>query len=111
MIVQLKNVSKQYKDAEKSYLETIKSAKEIGDTNIQDIAFNNLAIIYEQIYRNFDAAIMYDRKIIENSKISGNVNSYILALMNLGITYSHVYDYETAYNICTQAMKKIIQII
>ena len=101
--------SKQYKDAEKSYLETIKSAKEIGDTNIQDIAFNNLAIIYEQIYRNFDAAIMYDRKIIENSKISGNVNSYILALMNLGITYSHVYDYETAYNICTQAMKKIIQ--
>lgn len=101
--------SGQYKDAEKSYLETIKSAKEIGDANIQDVAFNNLAIIYEQIYKNFNAAIMYDTKIIENSTISGNVNSHILALLNIGITYSHFYDYETAYTICDQAIKKIIQ--
>ena len=99
----------QYKEAEKAYLETLKTAKEIGDINIEDILFNNLAIIQEQRYRNFDAAITYYTKILKNNSISGNSLSQTIALLNLGITYSHFYDYETAYGICNQAIKKIIQ--
>lgn len=99
----------QYKEAEKTYLATLKTVKEVGDTNIEDIIFNNLAIIREQIYRDFDAAISYYTKILKNNNISGNPLSQTLALLNLGITYSHFYDYETAYSICNQAIKKIIQ--
>ncbi|UTC66355.1 MULTISPECIES: diguanylate cyclase [unclassified Treponema] len=101
--------SGQYKEAEKTYLETLKNAKKIGNTNIEDTIFNNLAIIQEQVYKNFNEAIVYYTKILKNSNASGNTISEILALMNLSITYSHFYDYENAYNICNQAIKKIMQ--
>ncbi|TWI78589.1 diguanylate cyclase [Treponema putidum] len=101
--------SRQYKDAEKTYLKTLKKAKKIGDTNIQDIIFNNLAIIQEDMYRNFDAAIAYYTKILENNNISGNEISEITALLNLGITYLHFFDYDNAYIFCDKAIKKIIQ--
>lgn len=99
----------QYKEAEKAYLETLKNAKEIGDTNIQDIIFNNLAIIQDKIYNNFDAAIAYYTKILKNNNITGNVISQIMASLNMSIIYSHFYDYENAYHICNQVIKKIIQ--
>ncbi len=101
--------SGQYKEAEKAYLEALKKAKEISDTNIQDTIFNNLAIIQDEIYNNFDEAIAYYTKILKNNNITGNVVSQIMASLNLSIIYSHFHDYENAYIICNQVIKKIIQ--
>ncbi|UTC64818.1 diguanylate cyclase [Treponema sp. OMZ 788] len=101
--------SGKYEDAEKAYLETIKNAKKTGNTNIEDNAYNNLAIIQEQVYKNFNSAIAYYKKILKNNTISGNTIAEILALLNLSIVYLHFYDYEKACDICNQAIKKILQ--
>ncbi|UTC74535.1 diguanylate cyclase [Treponema sp. OMZ 792] len=98
-----------YKEAEKTYLETLKNAKKIGNTNIEDTAYNNLAIIQEQAYKDFDASIVYYTKILKNNNVSGNTVAETLALLNLSIAYLHFYDYEKAYDICNQSIKKMMQ--
>ena len=56
-----------HKEAEKTYLETLKNAKKTGNTNIEDTALNNLAVIQERVYKNFEASIVYYEKILKNS--------------------------------------------
>lgn len=101
--------SEQYKEAEKVYIETVKFAKKTGNTNVEDSALNNLAIIQERLYKNFYTTISYYTKILENNISSGNTTVEILVLLNLSITYSYLYDYENAYNFCSKAIKKITQ--
>lgn len=54
-----------YKEAERTYLETLKNAKKIGNTNIEDTACNNLAVIQERAYKNFDASVVYYERILK----------------------------------------------
>ncbi|UTY26762.1 diguanylate cyclase [Treponema denticola] len=97
-----------HKEAERTYLETLKNAKKIGNTNIEDIVYNNLAVIQEHVYKNFEASIVYYNRILKNNA-SDNSATEILTLLNLSISYLHLYDYEKAYEACNQAIKKIIQ--
>ena len=98
-----------YKEAERTYLETLKNAKKIGNTNIEDTACNNLAVIQERAYKNFDASVVYYERILKNNNISGNTVAEILALLNLSVAYLHLFNYEKAYEACNQSIKKMMQ--
>jgi len=67
---------------------------------------NNLAVIYGDYFQDNEKAIEYFNEMLEVSEKNNIVSMGIYALINLGATYSALYEYELARDYFKKGLKK-----
>lgn len=100
----------EHKKAEEAFLKGLAALENTNDIVVRSWIETNIANLYQVNFKDYDKAISYHLKSLENSKKLNSEYDILLSIINIGILYIDKQDYDTGYTYIKEAEKYLLNV-
>lgn len=100
----------EFKKAEEAYLKGLNALEGTNDIAIKSWIETNIANLYQANFKDYNKAIYYHFRSLENSKKLNSEYDILLSILNLGILHFDKKEYEKGYVYIKEAEKYLFKI-
>ena len=100
----------EYKKAEDAYLKGLERLKNSDDISVLSWIESNIGTVYQVHFKDYDKAIYYHVRSLENSKKLNSEYDILSSLLNIGILYFDKFEFEKGFTYVKEAEKYLLKV-